>query len=339
MPMMILTRTRVLLILCVLCVVGVVLYLVRDRLMGPAEVGLVPHQALYQVSLSKLQQTNTLAAARGQMSYRIEDACDGWNVSQKFNLLFVYTEAPSAMIASDYNTYESKDGRRYQFSTRRTRDGEVTEEILGRAERRDPMGGGVIIYQKPKEVEVPLGAHVSFPTQHTLELLHAALAGKQWFSHPIFDGSDLALSTDVNSFIKKLNRPALAKIEEIVPIAKPEIDPDAPVIEQQQEEAVVPHAKPMTVEEMNENPLIAGTRAWRMRMAFYSGPEAQALADTKDSEESEPQPEEEAGLTPDYEMTMVIHSNGLVSQFTLDYSDFSLDARLLSIAEVAGNSC
>ncbi|HCM84403.1 MAG TPA: DUF1849 family protein [Alphaproteobacteria bacterium] len=338
MPKMILTRARVLLVFCVLCVLGATLYVARDMWMGPSQVAIVPHEALYQVRLSKLHQTNTLAAASGQMSYRLADACDGWNVAQKFNLVFVYTESPSALISSDYNTFESKDGRRYQFSTRRTRDGQVTDEILGRAERRDPLGNGVVIYQKPKEAEVPLAANILFPTQHTLELLRAALAGKQWISKPIFDGSDLAISTDVNSFIKKLNKPYLAKVKEIVPIVEGVEDPEAPVLAEEPAE-LLSHATPMTAEEMNESPLIKGTRAWRLRMAFYSGPEAAAMKDSEEQGEEDAAQEEEMTLVPDYEMTMVIHSNGLVSQFTLDYSDFSLEARLLSLAEVVGNSC
>lgn len=338
MPKLILTRTRILLILLVLAVLGLTLYLSQDIWLGKSQVFIQPHRALYTIRLSKLHQTNTLAAATGQMSYQIDDTCDGWNVAQKFNLVFVYTESPSALITSDYNTFESKDGHRYQFSTRRARDGEVTEEILGRAER-DPISGGKVSYQKPKELEVKLPTNVAFPTQHTLELLHAALAGKKWFNSPIFDGSDLALSTDVNSFIHRINKPYISKIEEIVPIVEPVADPDQTVIEPVQE-ATNPSVKAMTAEELNNSSLIKGTRAWRIRMAFYSGPPAEGLADSdENSAEDAGADIEDPAVTPDYEMTMVIHSNGLVSQFTLDYSDFSLEARLLSVAEVAGNGC
>lgn len=337
-PVLILTRARVIAVAVVLAVVAVTLYFSQNLWQSANAIRIAPHQALYQLTLTRLHQANNIADVRGQMSYRIEDACDGWNVAQKFDLQFVYTEASAALITSDYNTYESKDGRHYQFSTRRMHDGQLTDEILGKAERRDPLGNGVIDYQKPKVAQAVLPADVLFPTQHTLALLRAAAEGKTWFHQPLFDGSDLSLATDVSAFIGHANKPYVVKIEEIVPIQKLDADDgdDSAAAE------TPPTIKPMTAAELNANPLIADTRAWRLRMAFY--PRADAIpAEDKDKSDAaadiDPEDDPANAITPDYEMTMVLHSNGVVSSMTLDYPDFSLDARLLSIAEVARNSC
>lgn len=328
---MILTRARILLILLILCGVAGTLYLARDLWLGGGEIGIAPHQALYAMNMTRLRQANTIADVRGQMFYRIEDACDGWNVAQKFNLQFVYTEAPSALITSDYNTYESKDGRRYQFSTRRFRDSQLTDEILGKAERKDTAGNGTITYQRPKSVEAAIPANVLFPTQHTLEILRNAASGQKWFNSPLFDGSDLSIATDVNGFILKKNKPYVVRVEEVTPVvASPDDD-----VATASEDDLAPGPKPMTAESLNAHPLISGTRAWQLRLAFY--PRDQVITpEPKDGETSD---DPAKSLTPDYEMTMVLHSDGVVSAFTLDYPDFSLDAHLLSIAEVARNSC
>jgi hypothetical protein len=338
MKQLILTHKHRLGLLLVLCLVAATLFATQDLWAPKVNIAMNPHQALYEVRLSRLHQSNALAAAKGQMSYRVEDTCDGWNTSQKFNLVFVYTEAQSAMITSDYNTYESKDGRHYQFSTRRSRDGEVTEEILGKVER-DALGNGTVIYQKPKKVSAVLDTDVLFPVQHTLSLLRAAQEGKKWFSFPVFDGSDLSPATDVNSFARRINKPYITKIEDIVPLVTPAIDEDmtasVPVDSATDDKAIHVQPRGMTVEQMNASPLISNTKAWRVRLAFFARPEGVDFKST----EAEDTTSDDVNLTPDYEMTMILHSNGLVSHFTLDYPDFSLDAHLLSIAEVTGNSC
>lgn len=332
---MILTRARVILIALVLCSVAGTLYATHDLWQSAGAITTASHQALYQLRLSRLRQSNSLADVRGEMSYRIEDACDGWNVAQRFNLQFVYSDQPSALETSDYNTYESKDGQHYQFSTRHQRNGQITDEILGKAERNGPLGDGVIDYERPKTAQAKLGADVLFPTQHTLHILQEALAGKQWFTAPLFDGSDLSLANDVNVFATRVNKPYIAEVKEIMPLEKTPVD-DADDAAPVPEESTAP--QPMTVEQLNANPLIANTRAWRIRMAFYPRQDAIQTEDQKSADLS-PEDDPANAVTPDYEMTMVLHSNGVVSSFTLDYPDFSLDANLLSIAEVAKNSC
>ena len=291
-----------------------------------------PHQALYRLSLSRLHQLSNIAGVSGQMSYRIEDACDGWNVAQKFSMQFVYADAPAAWVVSDYNTFESKDGKRFQFSTRRLKDGQVTEEILGKAERHG-SGGGTINYQRPKAAEVPLPADVLFPNQHTLKILEAAAAGQKIIFIPLFDGSDTTLGSDVNNVIMAVKKPYVVKIENIAPLRPlpPEANDD------DSDEAAAPQAiTPMTADAINHSPLINGTRAWRIRMAFYPRPDALPAEDISADEDTV---DSDTDILPDYEMTMILHSNGVVSSFTLDYPDFSLDADLLSIVEVAKNSC
>jgi len=336
---MILTRTRAFLILIVLSLAAGGLYLTRGLWQTAGGISIAPHQALYQMTLSRLVQSNEIADVRGQMSYRIEDVCDGWNVAQRFNLQFVYTDQPSTLVVSDYNTYESKDGRRYQFSTRRTHGGQVTDEILGRAER-GAQGEGAITYQKPQGATVPLPPNVLFPTQHTLAILRDAAAGQRWFSAPLFDGSDLSKATDVTTFIRPQNKPYIIKVTEVAPIKfaplPDEDDNAAPVKDEAKHAQTAPIT--MTAEQVNAMPLLSNTRAWRLRMAFYTRGDA-IISDA--SKKNPPTGEDDPlnSITPDYEMTMILHSNGVVSSFTLDYPDFSLNARLLSIAEVSGNSC
>jgi len=270
------------------------------------------------------------------MSYRIEDVCDGWNVAQKFSMQFVYPEGPAAWLVSDYNTFESKDGKRFQFSTRRLKDGQVTEEIFGKAQRQGD-GNGVIEYQRPQAARVPLPTDVLFPNQHTLKILEAAASGEKVIFIPLFDGSDTTLGADVNSVILPMKKPYVMKVEDVAPVKTMPVDDGDD--EDTADSAPPKTITPMSADALNQSPLIGGTRAWRIRMAFYPRPDALPAQDDGKDASAANDTADDTGLVPDYEMTMILHSNGVVSSFTLDYPDFSLDADLLSINEVAKNSC
>ena len=336
----ILTRKHIAIAAAFVMVVAAAVYGFGQWAPGGAEITTAPHQALYRLTLSRLRSGSSIAGVSGQMTYRIEDVCDGWNVAQRFNMQFVYPqivegENPSASVVSDYNTYESKDEKHFQFSTRRMRNGQVTEEILGKADRQS-NGTGTIVYQRPRMAQVDLPTDVFFPNQHTLKILEAAAAGKKVVLFPLFDGSDTALATDVNNVISPAHKPYVVKVVDMTPVKLAPVDDtendNADTVDTSATPAAAQTVTPMTADALNHNPLIENTRAWRIRMAFFS--RSDALKTGVDSSS-----DEHASMEPDYEMTMILHSNGVVSSCTLDYPDFSLDADLISIAEVAKNGC
>jgi hypothetical protein len=337
---LILTRRDIIHAVLIIAGIAAILYGATWLRVSPGDITTAPHQALYRLSLSRLRQGGSIAGVSGQMSYRIEDACDGWNVSQKFSMQFVYPESGAAWLVSDYSTFESKDGKRFQFATRRLKDGQVTEEILGKAQR-SADGSGTIEYQRPRVASVALPADVLFPNQHTLKILEAAASGQKILFVPLFDGSDLSLGTDVNNVMMPAKKPYIAKVEDITPIKPMPMDDG----DDDSDAAGAPPAQnltPMTADALNHSPLINGTRAWRVRMAFYPRPDAIKIQDDNAADPdagNDDAAADDQDLIPDYEMTMILHSNGVVSSFTLDYPDFSLDADLLSINEVARNSC
>lgn len=331
MKKLILARRRFLILVLVLGVVAAVVAGWQYWPHSDDAITTAPHQALYQIRLSKLRQGSQIAGVSGYMSYRIEDACEGWNVAQKFSMQFVYPENPSSWLVSDYNTYESKDGRHFQFSTRRLKNGELTDEVLGKVDRTAP-GGGAIEYQKPILARVPLPEDVLFPNQHTLKTLEAARNGQTMIFLPLFDGSDQSIGTDVNNLISPVKKPYRIKVVSIEPVKAPETDEESDHTAVQEELQDSPPPQSMSEDALNNSPLVKDVRAWQIRMAFYPRPDFAKPAGGEEAADEE-------SLTPDYEMTVTLHANGVVSGFTLDYPEFSLDADLISIAEVAENSC
>jgi hypothetical protein len=64
---------------------------------------------------------------------------------------------------------------------------------------------------------------------------------------------------------------------------------------------------------------LLANRAWKIRLAFF--------------------PLESPGDTSDYELSMVIHENGVISDMTIDYSDFSVKQKLLALEPLADLGC
>lgn len=61
------------------------------------------------------------------------------------------------------------------------------------------------------------------------------------------------------------------------------------------------------------------TKAWNMRMAVFQS--------ASDEEES------------DYEMDMVFHDNGIISDMTIEYDDFSVTQKLVSLEKLPADAC
>ncbi|WP_369674035.1 EipB family protein, partial [Enterococcus faecium] len=61
------------------------------------------------------------------------DACDGWTVQQNMHLDFTHAEGGASTLSSNEVTWESKDGKHYNFNIRRLNDGKETENYRGKA--------------------------------------------------------------------------------------------------------------------------------------------------------------------------------------------------------------
>ncbi len=164
---------------------------------------LAAHRAVYSMKLHSARASGGITGASGAMTYRFADACDGWVVENRTALSFSYSEGNQITTNWEFVTWESKDGLRYRFHVRSSRNGEVMEEIDGTA-RLDGFGmGGVATFTRPEPMTVKLPKGTMFPTEHTLRLLERAEAGDKVFMRTVFDGSGTDGPFDVNALIGK----------------------------------------------------------------------------------------------------------------------------------------
>ncbi len=163
---------------------------------------LVPHKALYNIEMVSKRSGSQIINISGQMFYEWRPGCDAWTTDHRFNLLYEYADSAPIRITSDFSTYETYDGKSFDYTSRRKRNGELFQEIRGRAEM-DDTGTGAATYTIPDGLLFDLKENTMFPMAHSLDILKRAHEGKKFFSARIFDGSDEDGPVEVNAFIGK----------------------------------------------------------------------------------------------------------------------------------------
>lgn len=172
---------------------------------------LAPHRAVYAMGLSTVKPGSSIVAASGTMTYQIDDTCDGWVVENRIAMTYAYSEGGQMQSATDFITWESKDGLHYRFRMRKTRDGQVTEDIEGSADLKGKGQGGVARFIRPEPVRMTLPKGTLFPTEHTVRLLDLAHAGGRTLWRVVFDGSDVEGMYEVNALIGRQSSTLPAK--------------------------------------------------------------------------------------------------------------------------------
>jgi len=238
--------------------------------LGAAQAEIASHRAAYTLSLGQAKTSSGITSISGAMIIDWQESCEGWTLSQRMR--FQLADGEGSAIDTDliFSSWEASDGLGYRFTMRTVRDGELAEELRGRAELDGPDKGGKATFTIPAGTVMSLPAGTMFPTVHTLLLIERARAGEVTLSRVVFDGSDADGPLEVNAIIgPKVTPPK---------IDSPKIAP------------------------------IANRPGWRVRMAFFK-------------------PSSNSG-EPDYETGMLLLDNGVARDFTFEYSDFSIKAKL-----------
>lgn len=249
----------------------------------PAKLALLPHKALYSVTMVSARNGSQIINIDGKMFFQMHQGCDAYITDHRFVLTYDYADSEPMRITSDFSTIESEDGQSFDFSSRRRRDGELYQELKGKV-ALTKLKGGEAIYAEPANLHFNLDPGTLLPATHTRALIDAAKAGKKFLSSRIFDGSDEEGPVDVTAVISE---------------------------------------KSDVLTTLSSSPALAReplkTKAWKIHLAFF--------------------PLKSETDTADYELSMVLHENGVISDMVIDYQDFSVHQRLLALEPLASEPC
>jgi hypothetical protein len=152
-------------------------------------VRLVPHRAVYDLSLLSTRGARGIETARGRIAFDFTgNACEGYAL--KFRQVTVLTSTESGSKTSDLRTahYESGDGRTFRFR-HDTKTEEQNKSVDGDAERKagGPLG---VRLKTPKRDRFDLDGDAVFPNAQMRELIIAAREGRSTAPMKVFDGSE-----------------------------------------------------------------------------------------------------------------------------------------------------
>ncbi len=193
--------------------------------------GLVPHRAVYDLSLAKSRSGGVMARAAGKLEFEWADVCTGWTMSQRTRVRMTSGEGQAFDFGWSLNAFESRDGRRYRFFIRRINADGSDEELRGEARLPSPGARGLAVFEAPESRRVTLAKGTLFPTAHSLALVEAAVKGELPLWRTVFDGSGDDGRFGVNAALGE----ALAA--------------DAP--------------------KSFESPLLRDQQSWRLRLAYF----------------------------------------------------------------------
>jgi len=154
---------------------------------GP--VALIPHRAVYDLTLGKARDNSQVAGVRGRILYDFDgNACDGYTL--QFRQVSELDSGEGKVSTSDLRstTWEGGDAKRFKFTSENFLDQRLVDTVDGNAEHGS--NATAIDLAKPEHKVLDIDAAVVFPTQHMVRVIEAARAGKVVLDFPVFDGSD-----------------------------------------------------------------------------------------------------------------------------------------------------
>ncbi|MBP0443532.1 cell envelope integrity EipB family protein [Roseomonas sp. SSH11] len=176
----------------------------------PGAQDMVAHRAAYRLSFDKARDNSDVARAEGAMLFEVLDACDGWASRQRLTMRLQDRDGQTLETASDYSTWESKDGRRLRFSLTQMTAGAVSNRVSGEAVLQ-PDGSGTATYENPRPSQETLPAGTLLPMAHTIRAIEAARANQRILNVPLMDGTSDDGAQDSTTILSQWGRDADAK--------------------------------------------------------------------------------------------------------------------------------
>ena len=242
---------------------------------------LVPHRAIYDLSLKETRGNSSIAAVRGRILYDFSgSACDGYSLT--FRQVSEINSSEGKESTSDLRstTWEGADAKRFKFTTQNFVDGNLVNAVDGHADH----GGKVtaIDLHRPDHKSLGLGGRLVFPTEHMVRAIEAARTGKTILSFPVYDGSENG-----------------EKVFNTLTVIGKKIEPG----ERNHDDAATHEAK------------LADVPRWPVTISYFAKDKGGPSGEQK----------------PDYAIGFELYDNGISRALTLDYNDFIVSGKLVSL--------
>ncbi|MBO0765342.1 MAG: cell envelope integrity EipB family protein [Hyphomicrobiaceae bacterium] len=158
---------------------------------GGEDVPLVPHRAIYELTLAATRGGTGVQSVAGRMVYDLTGSpCEGYTQAMRFVTRLMNQSGSATVSDLRSTTWEDSVGKHFRFDSSQFRDDKSTEVTAGDAARLGVTEGIKVDLTKPAKRSLSLPAGAYFPIQHTIALIQAAREGKSSFRANLYDGSE-----------------------------------------------------------------------------------------------------------------------------------------------------
>lgn len=166
---------------------------------GYVEADLVPHQAIYRMTLSDTSPTSRFNGMTGAAVSLIERSCEGWAVNEQIVMTMTTVAGGAIDREMKFKASESLDGRTFSFESHSITNGEP-EGFSGSARRAD-NGSAEAEFVTPRPFEMKLPGGTKFYVGMTQWMIDLAKSGVRTGEVYSFDGTDDKGPQKVTAFI------------------------------------------------------------------------------------------------------------------------------------------
>ncbi len=179
----------------------------------PAPIHLVPHRAVYDISLDDARSASGITGVDGRMVFEFSGSkCAGYTINMRMVTQMNDSQGQSDMRDIRSSTWEQGDGKKFRFQSAQYVNDKLGDVTMGRATRDNADAPVRVRLSKPSPAELTLPAKVLFPTQQSIAILRAAEAGKSMLQSKFYDGSEKGRKLyDTTAFIGKRIPPGTTK--------------------------------------------------------------------------------------------------------------------------------
>lgn len=150
---------------------------------------LVPHRAVYDLTLAEARGKRPIASVRGRILYDFSgNSCEGYAL--QFRQVSEIDSGEGRLVVSDLRaaTWEDGAAKSFRFNSQNFFNDKLVDSVDGHADRRKAETR--VNLKKPATKAFNLDGNLIFPTDHMRRIIAAARAGQTFIDLPVYDGSE-----------------------------------------------------------------------------------------------------------------------------------------------------
>lgn len=156
-----------------------------------AATALAPHRAIYDMALGVSRSGSSVTGVEGRLVYELTgSACEGYTQNMRFVTRMTTQQGSTSVNDMRSRTWEDGAATKFRFDSQTLRDEKATESSLGDAARDVATAPAKVELTKPGKKTFTTPSTVSFPVQHSQQLIAAAKAGQTRLRANLYDGSE-----------------------------------------------------------------------------------------------------------------------------------------------------